>query len=546
MATQTFSPAKAILLAVQATTRSDIATLRTLLATCPNILNPIFYRVVLTYLPESCPSSEYVQLLIDFDFGNISKSTDATIDESPIHGITEAQAAQNVRKLNLLNLRMSGLHENSPRDDLTLFLLHRAYRIDEETGLLTQLPELIAPFLARSDHLRDWMLGTLLPLLRLNCEYHPSPEGTQSLDWFEKLDTSGAVKFLLSRTIDPEASDELNKHAIVQDIRGIMGPWLYGSNQWKRRQTSTGNMGAQAIQPLGGKDVAQKTLYHHWDKVFCWIMNEAITCHTAVAELVVQWADSTDVDLGGYAVPEALLPDKESEEINGHYAHAALSAAFRIPEATLPALADIHKILGKVHERMGMGPIPTLQAAASLLAPVFEFTVEDKSIKQQMKELIAYLRNEECTNFQKPTPASVKFFHACLTSTYLLLRSTEEPPTIEQTARLLTHDNDLKQHNKLREFLVSTAATAGSDDKIWLRRRNEILWLHDWGLQPHLEGTGESAKHTSRGPFGLIPVTQIHTEILRTLVSSQRKPHVFCQPTDATTTTTTTYNGATN
>lgn len=175
----------------------------------------------------------------------------------------------------------------------------------------------------------------------------------------------------------------------------------------------------------------------------------------------------------------------------------------------------------KASERVGLGPIPTLQASAALLAPVFEFTEEDRSIKEQVKDLIIYLRNEEC-QFSRPTHHTVHFVHALLTSTYILLRSTNTPPTIEQTAQLLVLNDARRQWTLLGEFLESTV-TSGGDDKLWLRRRNEILWLHDWGLQPHLESASESANHKGRGPFGLIPLTELHKQFLRTLVSTSRK-----------------------
>lgn len=521
MATQGISPAKAILLAVKAAAAADVATLRTLIATCSKTLNPIFLRILLTYLPESLESSEYVQLIVEYESETPSNTPRPSIDQSPLEGISEAQAAQNVRKLRLLKLRMDEKCPDAPEDELILFLLHRAYRIDQETGLITQIPELIAPFLDRSDYLRRWMLATVLPLIRLNYEYHPSSDGTQSLEWFENLDTSSAVKFLLSRTLHPEGAVVGRNLNIVPDVRGLIGPWLYGHNQWKRRKTSSSVMAAQTIEPLSATATTQKKRYGDWDAVFAWIVRQSPTSHSAIAELLEQWHDARDVDLGGYGAPNALLSDEDCVHIDAHYAHCALSSAFSIPEPTLPALSDAHRILAKASERVGLGPIPTLQASAALLAPVFEFTEDDRSIKEQVKELVAYLRNEDC-HFSKPTHHTVHFVHALLTSTYLLLRSTTTPPAIEQTAQLLILDDARRQWTLLSEFLSNTAA-AGGDDKLWLRRRNEILWLHDWGLQPHLESASESATHKGRGPFGLISLTEIHKQILQTLISTSRK-----------------------
>lgn len=521
MATQSISPAKQILLAVKAAAAADVATLRTLIATCSKTLNPIFLRILLTFLPESLESSEYTQLLVDYDSGIYSKSTLPPIDVFVLGDLSEAQAAQNVRKLRLLQLRMSEKCLDAPEDELVLFLLHRSYRIDQETGLITELPELLAPFLDRSDYLRRWMLATVLPLLRLNYEYHPSADGTQSLEWFEELDTSSAVKFLLSRTLHAGGSDVGGNLNIVPDVRGLTGPWLYGQNQWNRRKTSADGMAAQTIEPLNSPPPIQKRSYGDWDALFAWILRQAPANYSAIAELLEKWHDPRDVDLGGYGSATALLSDEDYEHVNSHYAHCTLSSAFCIPEATLPALSDVHRILTKASERVGLGPIPTLQASAALLAPVFEFTNDDRSIREQVRELIIYLRNEDC-HFSKPTHHTVHFVHALLTSTYLLLRSTTSTPTIPQTAQLLVLDDTRRQFSLLTQFLHNTAE-AGGDDKLWMRRRNEILWLHDWGLQPHLENPSESTTHKGRGPFGLMPLTEIHKEILRALISASRK-----------------------
>lgn len=521
MSTSDITPAKAILLAVKAAAAADVATLRILIATCSKTLNPIFLRILLTYLPESLESSEYVQLLVDYESGPPPNAGIPPLDQSPLQGISEAQAAQEVRKLRLLKLRAEKCPD-APEDDLALFLLHRAYRIDQETGLITQLPELIGPFLDRSEYLQRWMLGTVLPVLRLNYEYHPSPKCTQSLDWFEGLYTSGAVEFLLSRTLRPQGAGVGRNLDIVPDVRGLTGPWLYGYNQWKRRKVSGSEMAAQTIEPLSSPTAkTQKKKYGDWDALFAWILHQASTQHSAIAELLEQWHDARDVDLGGYGVAKALLSDDDAEQINAHYAHCTVSSAFRIPERTLPALSDAHRILMKASERVGLGPIPTLQASAALLAPVFEFTEEDRSIKEQVMDLIIYLRNEEC-QFSKPTHHTVHFVHALLTSTYLLLRSTETSPTIEQTAQLLVLDDPFRQKALLMEFL-NGIVTSGGDDKLWLRRRNEILWLHDWGLQPHLEPASESANHKGRGPFGLLPLAELHQQFLRTLIYTSRK-----------------------
>src|SRR5690349_25094414 len=133
MATPSLSPAKVTLLAVQAAIRADIGTLRSLLATYPKTLRNIILRILLTYLPESLDSLEYVQFLIDYDSGHIS-ANEAVLDTLRLEDTSNADASKEVRKLRLLPLRMENAHYDAPEDPLILFLLHRAYRIDRQTG----------------------------------------------------------------------------------------------------------------------------------------------------------------------------------------------------------------------------------------------------------------------------------------------------------------------------------------------------------------------------------------------------------------------------
>jgi len=522
MVTPVLSPAKVILLAVQASVRADIATLRTMIAAYPKTLHPIILRILLTFLPESLDSSDYVPFLLDYDSGKISRKENASIDTSEFEGISNVEATKRVRKLHLLPLRMEHHHLDAPEDPMVLFVIHRAYRVDEETGLISQLPQLIVPFLERSEYLRDWMLGTILPLLRLNYEYHPTEGSTQSIKWFEGLDVTDAVEFLLSRTIQPELGDETNKLTIVRDLRGLAGPWLYGSNKWKRWKLSLSTMEAQAVEPLDETGAVKDSRYDDWDAVFAWIIRQASASRTVIYEAIEQWYGSGDVDLGVYADPESQLPEEDRRQIDRHYGRCALTAAFLNPEATLPALSDSHRILKIVIARLGVEAIPSLQAAATLLSPVADFTEDDKSRRDSMLELISFLKNEEY-NFSGPTQASIDLLQALLTSSYLFLGSGS-PSTVENTANLLVAGWDGYQYDVVQKYLKHTASTAGGDDKVWIRSRNELLWLHDWGLGLSVEG---APAQKGRGVLGLLDRDFLQKTILTALLSNTRKPYLL-------------------
>ncbi|OBT64040.1 hypothetical protein VE03_06676 [Pseudogymnoascus sp. 23342-1-I1] len=516
MATLDLPPAKVILLAVQAAIRADIRTLRALLAAHPKTLHDLILRILLTYLPESLDSSEYVQLLIEYDSGHVS-GNETTIDATPLDGLSNAAASKKVRKLRLLSLRMDQTHRDAPEDPLILFLLHRAYRIDQQTGLIAQLPQLLAPFLERSDYLRDWMLGTVLPLLRRDYEYHPKETETQSIEWFEDLGTVEAVDFLFSNTMGTDKGNEPNDSTLARDLRCLAGPWLYGNNQWKRRKVSSSEMGAQTVVPLKGAVPSQGSQYHDWDTVFAWIINQNPVSYIAVSDAIEKWGGAADVDLGSYGDSDAMLSQEDRHRINERYGHCALTAAFRIPGDSMPALSEAHRILRNVVTRLKLPSISSLEVAAGRLAPVPDLSEDGKPAREYIEELLSLLKNDK-QDFSAPTQAAVHLLQALITSSYLLLKAGAHT-SIEKTGSMLYNQPESYQHIVLREYLNKLGGSAGADDKLWVTARKEVLWLHDWGKPPSLEG---ATTQRGRGVFGQIRRDTVEKEILTALLTHGR------------------------
>ncbi|KFX89686.1 hypothetical protein O988_08544, partial [Pseudogymnoascus sp. VKM F-3808] len=516
MATPSLPPAKVILLAVQAAIRADIRTLHSLLATHPKTLHDLILRILLTYLPESLDSSEYVQLLVEYDSGHVS-GNETAIDATPLEGLSNADASKKVRKLRLLSLRMDNAHHDAPEDPLILFLLHRAYRIDQQTGLIAQLPQLLSPFLGRSDYLRDWVLGTVLPLLRRNYEYHPAETETQSIEWFEDLGTVEAVDFLFSKTMHTDNANEPNDSTLSRDLRSLAGPWLYGNNQWKRRKVSLSAMGAQTVVPLKGAVPSQDSKYHDWDAVFAWIINQDSASYIAVSNAIEQWGGAADVDLGGYGDSDAMLSEEDRRRINECYGHCALTAAFRMPGDSTPALLEAHRILRNVVTRLKLPSISSLEVAAGRLAPVPDLTEDGKPVRESIEQLLSFLKNNE-QEFSAPSQVAVDLLEALITSSYLLLKAGAHT-SIEKTGSMLHNQPESYQHTVLKEYLHKLGGSAGADDKLWISARKEVLWLHDWGKPPSLEG---ATTQRGRGVLGQIPRGTVEKEILTALLTHGR------------------------
>ncbi|KFY96519.1 hypothetical protein V498_02640 [Pseudogymnoascus sp. VKM F-4517 (FW-2822)] len=516
MATLDLPPAKVILLAVQAAIRADIRTLRALLATHPKTLHDLILRIILTYLPESLDSPEYVQLLIEYDSGHVS-GNEAIIDTTPLDGLSNAAASKKVRKLRLLPLRMDQAHHEAPEDPLILFLLHRAYRIDQQTGLIAQLPQLLAPFLERSDYLRDWVLGTVLPLLRRDYEYHPTETETQSIEWFEGLGTVEAVDFLFSKTMRTDNGNELNDSTLARDLRCLAGPWLYGNNQWKRRKVSLSEMGAQTVVPLKGAVPSQGSQYLDWDTVFAWIINQNSASYIAVSDAIEQWGGAADVDLGSYGYADTMLSQEDRRQINERYGHCALTASFRMPGDSMSALSEAHRILRNVVTRLKLPSISSLEVAAGRLAPVPDLSEDGKPVREHIEGLLSLLKNDE-QDFSAPTQAAVDLLQALITSSYLLLKAGAHT-SIEKTGSMLYNQPESYQHTVLKEYLNKLGGSAGADDKLWVSARKEVLWLHDWGKPPSVEG---ATTQRGRGVLGQIHRDTVEREILTALLTHGR------------------------
>ena len=174
MAVPMLSSARALLLAVHLASETEISALRKLIAQERKALRvDIVLRILLTHLPETLPSSEYVPLLEDLLSGSAREDSHSPIDSSCLSELTEKEAFKKVKKLYLLPLAWPNIPADAPEDPFVHFLIHRALRVDQCTGTIIEIPDLLAPFLHMSSYLRTWLISNVLPLLRLSYQYYP-------------------------------------------------------------------------------------------------------------------------------------------------------------------------------------------------------------------------------------------------------------------------------------------------------------------------------------------------------------------------------------
>lgn len=518
MAESSLSKPKAILLAVHVVINADIPALRTLIAQQrKSYSTDIILRILLTYLPESLDASEYVPYLQDLALGRILPDDKVDIDISSVEEISNAEASKKVKRLHLLPLAWPSAPPDAPEDPFILFLIHRAYRIDEETGLIAQLPELISPFLNNSQYLRTWMISTVLPLLRLNYEYYPEDSTLQTIKSFEGLDDRTGVEFLLSRTGKTVDNEGDSKKIIGRDLRGLVGPWMYGDSRWKRRRVNkSSDWDGQTVKPID-EVVVEDPKSAAWEEVFKWIVSQATSSWSTCIEAIEQWDGPGDVDLGGYGNGTIWLEEHEQQNLERQYARAALAAAYTIPEASVEALTGVQRILARLIALLDLDRIPTLPAAAALLAPIPAFG--DSPIATAKNA--TYLRTalmEEKNVLTAPNPTSISLLHGILISAFLLTRAGVQC-TIRRAGELVLLQDEREQAFEMQKFIRKVADGPKGDDKYWIRMRNETLWLRSWGVEELSEGTESSQ---GRGIFGTINKDFLEMEILKALLANTR------------------------
>ncbi len=518
MESPNLSPAKAILLAVQLTAESRISSLRAIVARHPKTLHTeLVLRILLSHLPETLESSEYVPFLQDLKYGTLEDDKKVTVDQDAFAGLGDTEARRQVRKLGLLPLAWPNSPADAPADPLVQFLIHRSLRIDEYTGLLTHLPILLAPFLHLSPYLRTWFISSVLPLLRLNYEYYPDFATGLTIPKFESLDDRAGVSLLLAGSGQNDTIKTRDYTTIGRDLRGLVGPWMYGDSRWKRRRLRENSLFERpTIKPQDGAP-APDHKYAAWEEVFNWIVNEAGTTWKLVVDAVEQWDGPGDVDLGGFEDGTTWLDEDEQQYLERRYARAVIAAAYLIPEESEEALYGIQRILTRIITLLDKDRIPTLQVATALLSPVPNF---DKNVF--VLKNTSFLRGDllgEYNVLTNPNEDSISLLHALLISSFLCTR-VGCFLSIKRAGELVLLQ-DKSEQNQLFSGVISNIINGPKgDDKFWIKIRKELLWLRSWDSEESAESTNSQP---GRGIFGSLPKSFIETQILKALLANTRQ-----------------------
>ncbi|KAK3684925.1 Sec39 domain-containing protein [Podospora appendiculata] len=503
------SPPKLVLLAVHLAVRGDIQTLTALAARHGAILRKdLLLRILLTYLPETLQSTEYVDLVRHLDDGELPESDTAHIDCSAVEGLAEEDARRKVKKLQLLPLAFPYAPEEAADDTTTLFLLHRAYRVDEEAGLLDELPGLLKPFLDHSPCIRTLMISAILPLLRRNCEYHPQEPIAYTLSGFEQLPDRVAVNLLLSQT---GVRDE-DLPLIGRDLRGLIGPWLFNERRWKNKRR--GLTASNSKASLDGSDEMDEGVCPGWEQFLQWLTAQASKSWRVAVSAIEQWDGPGDIDLGGWGT--LWFNDREQAHLEQTYARAALASAYLIPEASVAALEGAYSIVAKIAGLLDQEPLAPLHESATTLPSLARHVTGPIASSKNA----TYMRNgllDASNVLTSPTQTPTALLRALILSAFLLTKAGS-PCTLRRAGELALLQDEREQKAEATKFIhVLTSNGPKTDDRLWATARQSILWLRDWGAND-----ASTSSDPAKGIFGQLKREYLEVEILKGLLANQR------------------------
>ena len=516
---QELSAAKVVLLAVHFAADTNIPALRRLTALYPTVLNLILsLRIILTFLPESTEPVLYIPYIEDLLQTTSGEQDGADIDVSAVEKLTDAEARKQVRKLGLLPLKHPQELRESTGDPLTLFLIHRAHKIDAETGLLPLLPQLLEPFLNHSEYLRTWLISTLLPLLRLNYEYYPHDEPKFSLETFEKLIENVGASLLLSKA--GQSNHHRGDEIIARDLRGLVGPWMYGNHRGKRRKVAGRGRRASVTARLETVHTNDERVYHSsaeeihdWEQVYEWLSSEAARDFSIVVHAVEHWNGPADVDYGGYDNGQDHLDESIQEDLKTQYAQAGLAAVYATRDSSPKTIKDAHRILVRVAELMDLRHPPDLAIAARSLpeidvSPGFLFDLSESYLVHNA----LLLPSNPLTT---PTGQATTLLLGLLLSASTLI-SLGAPFSVMRVAELHFAGSAEVQRVELQRVIRNIVSGPKKTDEEWSRVRISLLWLWSWDIDSSNQASTDGAKaKQGMGVFGKVEKVFLETEVLR-------------------------------
>lgn len=517
-------PAVVVVEAVRLASEANILPLRQLIAHHPQTLDlQLVLRIILTYLPESIEPRQYTGLLLDLQAGNLN----AFDYDTPLTSTTDLsndEAQRRVRKLRLLPLTPEANGFNSSVDGFDSFLLERARRIEHETGSLPLIQQLVEPFLHQSQSLRTWAISTLLPLLRLDYEYYPQKVPAFSLESFERLRGMAGVNALLLEARQRRNAEKTLE--IGRDLRGLVGPWIYGDTIRKRRKlgdNAVPNIATPAVPQIEDQSIDEGSIPVDWALVNEWLVELATSDFPEAVAAVEQWGGPGDVDYAGWDDGIQVNNNRELVGASQQYAQAALAINYSTRETSSQALRGIESVIDRVAHLTNLYRPPIFKTSASDLPT--SMLSEDYILTLSQGDVLHNNLLTQSNPTTKPSNQALELL-SLLKGSAQILNSLNCTLSIKDILTLCLFSSEIEQRTALRKVLSCLGSSINLVDKMDLGEiRMQLLWLRSWN------GTNQdqprSLKGVPHGPFCKISNTELETEILKTLLAIGRESCEF-------------------
>ena len=499
------SASHCVLLAVHYANESNIIALRALTALRDDAFDiELVLQILLTHLHETVEPAAYVDYLNELVTDSRTPGDDpaAALDLGPVEQLSNTQAQKRRQRLELLPIVHPLYSVETELDPLTHFLLHRAHRIDAEAGQLDAVPELVVPFIGHSEYLRTWLISTALPLLRLTYEYYPD-SAAPSLDEFASLKGRRAIDVQLANLRQSPTHGDVSR-----DIRGVVGPWMCGTNERKRRKLYSQDRRASTTDaPTQEPD--------DWECLFDWLVQTSKSDLSLVSSAIIEWDGPEDLDLGGFEEGRDYVDDDTQRKLERRYAQISLACLYLVSSSNNDVLRTAHGLLSRISDLLGLELPPELSASAKSLPTC---TV-DMSVLQELRA--SALQEENIARpdnpLTQPTQDSLRLLELFIFSAFVL-SSLEQHVSVREVARMFLRKDAAEQLSLLQKIVHALSTNSKLDGEQWRASRSILLWLWNWS-SPQVD-----ADRHAPGILGHLDTKSIETEILKGLLESSQYP----------------------
>jgi len=518
-----------VLLAVNYASESSVSALRSLASQRHDVLTTdLILRVLLTFLPESVDPSSYTQFVDTTSSGTLDKQHEPSeLDISPVQDISEKQARKRVKTLRFLPLNHPSCP--SPEGVLTNFIVSRAHQLDT-AGLLLMVPTLVEPFLERSDYLRIWFVSSILPLLRFGYEYYPDNNSTPSLDTVETATGSKMVEIWLSKAAqepirkDHEARSpieedrDVSRSIVARDIKGLVGPWIFGANERKRRRlnnrerrTSTVGTSVDELVRQATSNSEEDGSQNEWQNAFTWMVRQAASQLPVVAQALEEWNGPGDVDLGGFAEGTGLESEVEAQ-LQRRYVQTAMASVYASSTDTAETISSSHKILVRIAKLMSFDPPPALVTSVERLPKIDAQNAIVGEFPSSTFTSDTLLRPAH--PLTTPQLETFSLLQLLIFSAYILAELRFNL-SIMHVVKLKLQFDSQEQMGFLQKVLHATSTAPKRDERQWVSVRQKLLWLWGWGITKDTK-----SEKLGNGIFGKVERINLEKEILKLLLNA--------------------------